>query len=296
MVEKRKPEWLKSRHRPAEEEQSVRRLMKDLHLNTVCQEARCPNRTECFNRKTATFLILGDTCTRRCRFCNVKKGVPRRVDPQEPGHLADAVEALGLKYVVITSVTRDDMQDGGAGHFAAVIEAVRERVPGVGIEVLIPDFQGDAEALEIVLKARPDVLNHNVETVPRLYTTVRPKAAYDRSINLLAGAKKYNPSLLTKSGLMVGLGESEEELVAVLKDLRKVGCDLLTLGQYLAPTAEHYPVAEYVTPEQFETYKKRALSLGFRDAACGPLVRSSYRAGEMYRGSASTGEHATPRS
>lgn len=284
MVDRRKPEWLKSKQIPTEEEQKVRRLMKNLHLNTVCREARCPNRVECFNRGTATFLIMGDTCTRRCRFCNVNKGKPQPLDKEEPRHVAEAVKALGLKYVVITSVTRDDLPDGGAAHFASVIRKVREIDPGVGIEVLIPDFQGDSDSLNTVLDARPDVLNHNVETVSRLYEAVRPGAAYERSLELLARAKTINPSIKTKSGLMVGLGETDEELYGVFADLRKAGCDLLTIGQYLAPTKEHYPVADYILPEKFEEYRAKALEMGFLDAASGPLVRSSYKAGEMFRG------------
>ncbi|HPE21251.1 MAG TPA: lipoyl synthase [Candidatus Mcinerneyibacteriales bacterium] len=284
MVDRRKPEWLKSKQIPTEEEQKVRRLMKNLHLNTVCREARCPNRVECFNRGTATFLIMGDTCTRRCRFCNVNKGKPQPLDKEEPRHVAEAVKALGLKYVVITSVTRDDLPDGGAAHFASVIRKVREIDPGVGIEVLIPDFQGDSDSLNTVLDARPDVLNHNVETVSRLYEAVRPGAVYERSLELLARAKTINPSIKTKSGLMVGLGETDEELYGVFADLRKAGCDLLTIGQYLAPTKEHYPVADYILPEKFEEYRAKALEMGFLDAASGPLVRSSYKAGEMFRG------------
>ena len=284
MVDRRKPEWLKSRQIPTEEEQKVRLLMKNLHLNTVCREARCPNRTECFNRGTATFLIMGDTCTRRCRFCNVTKGTPRPLDPAEPGHVAEAVETLGLKYAVITSVTRDDLPDGGSGHFAEVIRAVRRIKNDVGIEVLIPDFRGDASALERVLEAGPDVLNHNVETVPRLYSQIRPGALYDRSLELLSRVKGIAPSVKTKSGLMVGLGETDKELYDVFADLREAGCDMLTVGQYLAPTADHYPVQEYVTPDRFEEYRQKALEMGFADAACGPLVRSSYKAGEMFRG------------
>lgn len=284
MVDRRKPEWLKSRQIPTEEERRVRHLMKNLHLNTVCREARCPNRTECFNRGTATFLIMGDTCTRGCRFCNVNKGTPLSLDPAEPGHVAEAVKALGLKYVVITSVTRDDLPDGGAAHFASVIRKVREIDTGVGIEVLIPDFQGDSDSLNTVLDARPDVLNHNVETVSRLYEAVRPGAVYERSLELLARAKTINPSIKTKSGLMVGLGETDAELYGVFADLRKAGCDLLTIGQYLAPTKEHYPVADYILPEKFEEYRAKALEMGFLDAASGPLVRSSYKAGEMFRG------------
>jgi len=284
MVDRRKPEWLKSKQIPTEEEQKVRHLMKNLHLNTVCREARCPNRVECFNRGTATFLIMGDTCTRRCRFCNVNKGKPQPLDKEEPRHVAEAVKALGLKYVVITSVTRDDLPDGGAAHFASVIRKVREIDPGVGIEVLIPDFQGDSDSLNTVLDARPDVLNHNVETVSRLYEAVRPGAVYERSLELLARAKTINPSIKTKSGLMVGLGETDEELYGVFADLRKAGCDLLTIGQYLAPTKEHYPVADYILPEKFEEYRAKALEMGFLDAASGPLVRSSYKAGEMFRG------------
>lgn len=281
----RKPEWLKVKSNEGEENQAVMSLMRQLSLHTVCEEAGCPNCGECFNRKTATFMILGNVCTRNCRFCNVSKGRPLPVDSYEPMHIADAVEKLNLRHVVITSVTRDDLPDGGAGHFAAVIKAIRERFCGQPpvIEVLIPDFLGDEKSLKKVLDAKPDILNHNIETVPRLYPRVRPMAIYSRSLALLKNAAKISPSVVTKSGIMAGLGETFEEMEKTMRDLRSHGCRLLTIGQYLAPSANHYPVAEYVTPETFDMYKETALNLGFDYVASAPLVRSSYMAEEAYQ-------------
>ena len=229
-----KPEWLRVKAHSTKGYEFVEELLKKLHLNTVCEEAACPNRGECFGRKTATFMILGNVCTRGCTFCNVTKGTTQSVDKSEPLHVAKAVKALGLKHTVITSVTRDDLSDGGAGHFAAVVEAIRKETPKVAIEVLIPDFQGDAQALEKVVASRPQIINHNVETIPELYAEVRPQANYKRSLELLRRVKQMDPSIYTKSGIMVGLGEGAEEVMHVLSDLRQAGCDFLTIGQYRA--------------------------------------------------------------
>ncbi|HOV39237.1 MAG TPA: lipoyl synthase [Spirochaetales bacterium] len=280
----RKPDWLKVSVRGGAELSAVRSVLDRYGLNTVCKEANCPNRMECFSQKTATFLILGSVCTRNCTFCNVTPGCPEAVDPDEPNHILKAVQELGLRYVVITSVTRDDLPDGGAGHFARVIRLLKETLPQVQVEVLIPDFQGDPDALRTVLEAGLDVLNHNIETVPRLYSSVRPQAVYERSLQLLKRAKEYqgNPPFRTKSGLMLGLGEEEEEVLTVLRDLRKVRCDSLTLGQYLAPSKNHHPVIEYISPERFAYYRDRARELGFSGVASGPFVRSSYHAAELH--------------
>ena len=277
------PPWIRRRFPPQEEWERVERLLRSLSLHTVCESARCPNLGECFRRGTATFLILGDTCTRSCRFCAVKKGIPLPPDPEEPRRVAEAARTLSLHHVVVTSVTRDDLPDGGAEHFAKTIRAIRECLPQATVEVLVPDFQGSAEALEVVLAARPDVLNHNVETVPRLYSLVRPQADYARSLELLRRTRARYPGILVKSGLMVGLGETQKEVEAVLWDLKEAGCDVVTIGQYLRPTAWHLPVAAYVPPEVFAYYREYALRLGFRGVASGPFVRSSYRAEEFVR-------------
>ncbi len=277
---RRHPSWLV---RPAPGTKAIDHMenkLKGLRLHTVCQSARCPNLGECFNRGTATFMILGDSCTRNCRFCAVEKGVPLEVDPDEPARVARAAEELGLKYVVITSVTRDDVSDGGAGQFALTIKALRKRLPKACVEVLIPDFKGDERALQTLCDAGPDVLNHNIETVPRLYAMVRPQAEYQRSLNVLKFAASQG--LPTKSGLMLGLGETEEEIKATLKDLVNTGCRYLTLGQYLAPSKDHVPVARYVSPAEFDTWADVARKSGFVEVASGPLVRSSFRADEMY--------------
>jgi len=276
-----KPEWLKVKYHKNENTGSVEEYLKKLSLHTVCQEANCPNIGECFNKKTATFMILGKYCTRNCTFCNVKKNIPLPVDSQEPFHIAEAVKKWQLKYIVITSVTRDDLPDGGAGHFADVIKAVREVNSDVSVEVLIPDFGGNLNALRKVVEAGPDVLNHNVETVPRLYPEVRPMAIYSRSLELIANVKILNDRLLTKSGIMLGLGETHEEVIEVFSDLRKADCDFITIGQYLAPSKLHHPVIKYWHPDIFENYKKLALEAGFKGAASAPLVRSSYNADEM---------------
>lgn len=279
-----KPEWLKIKIRGNRNKEQVNEILEKFSLNTVCKEANCPNRMECFCSKTATFMILGRTCTRNCTFCNVTKGVTETVDAEEPEHVARAVKELGLKHAVITSVTRDDLTDGGAGHFAEVVREINQRNPGVTVEVLIPDFQGDREALRTVLEAKPDILNHNVETVERLYPEVRPMASYGRSLKLLEEAKAIDRDILTKSGIMVGLGEKKEEVLQVIEDLRKSGCNLLTIGQYLAPSKRHHPVVEYIHPDLFEEYKKVALKMGFDHVVSSPFARSSYHAAEVFEG------------
>lgn len=276
-----KPHWLKRRLSFDQRSSSVIRHLREGGLHTVCEEALCPNRGECFSSGTATFLIMGEVCTRNCGFCAVKSGRPGPLDPDEPKKVAEAAFRMGLRYVVITSVTRDDLPDGGASHFAKTIEEVKRALSDVKVEVLVPDFRGSRRSLEVVLDARPDVLNHNVETVPRLYPLVRPKADYSRSVELLARAKEIFPEVKTKSGLMLGLGEEEKEVGEVLEDLLAAGCGILTLGQYLRPSKEHLPVARYVSQEEFEQWRHRALKMGFEAVASGPLVRSSYQAHEM---------------
>lgn len=276
-----KPEWLKVRVRSTREAAEVREMLKHLSLHTVCEEAACPNIMECFGRRTATFMILGRICTRNCTFCNVTKGVVDPVDPEEPIHVAEAAAALKLKHVVVTSVTRDDLPDGGAGHFARVIKEIKRKSPDMTVEVLIPDFKGSRDSLAVVVEAKPEILNHNVETVPRLYPEVRPMAVYKRSLELLSNVKSMDPDMITKSGIMLGLGEKEHEVVEVMKDLRDVGCEVLTIGQYLAPTREHHPVVEYVPPETFARFKEIGEQLGFRYVASSPLVRSSYMAEQV---------------
>jgi lipoic acid synthetase len=278
------PEWLitevrrAKQGRGAEMVSQTRDLLDRLHLPTVCDSARCPNRGECFSHHTATFLILGDVCTRGCAFCAVKKGKPLALEVDEPQRLARAVSQLGLRHVVITSVTRDDLPDGGSAHYARVVAALREHCPGVRVELLVPDFRGSMEALTTVLASGPDILAHNLETVPRLYPEVRRGADYGRSLKVLKQAKAIFPRIITKSGLMLGLGEESPEVEEVLKDLRAVQCDMLTLGQYLSPSLHHVPVARYVRPEEFVSWQRQALSLGFKSVAAGPLVRSSYKA------------------
>jgi lipoic acid synthetase len=256
----------------------TRALVKELGLHTVCEEARCPNLGECWGHKTATFMLLGDTCTRNCGFCAVTHGRPLTIDPDEPGRVARAVARLGLRHVVVTSVNRDDLPDGGAAHFAATAKAIKALVPATRVEVLVPDFQGDQEAVRTVVESPIDILNHNLETVPRLYRRVRPGARYQRSLGLLAAARKIRPSCLTKAGLMLGLGESHDELHQVFGDLRAVDCDILTLGQYLRPSPAHLPVERYVPPEEFAALREEAVATGFRHVESGPLVRSSYHA------------------
>jgi lipoic acid synthetase len=276
-----RPEWIKARAPIGENLDRLRGLMRELRLNTVCEEARCPNVGECWNRGTATFMILGDVCTRACGFCAVKTGLPGLPpDPEEPRRVADAVARMGLRHAVITSVNRDDQRDGGAAIFAACIREIRARVP-CAVEVLIPDFKGDAAALQIVLDARPDILNHNTETVPRLYRVARPGGRYPRALEVLERARRMAPAIPTKTGLMVGLGETWDELVAVLHDLRQVDCQILTIGQYLRPSLAHLPMTRYYTPAEFAELKRIALDLGFGHVESGPLVRSSYHAHEQ---------------
>ncbi len=260
----------------------MRALVADLHLHTVCESALCPNVGDCFSQRTATFMLLGEVCTRRCTFCAVSKGQPRPVDEAEPENVARAVARLGLRHAVITSVTRDDLPDGGAAHFARTIRCIKQASPGITVEVLVPDFRGDERALLAVLEAGPEVLNHNLETVPRLYPEVRPGADYARSLRLLRLARKLRPQTVTKSGLMLGLGESEDELVQVMADLREAGCDLLTLGQYLRPSPAHHPVVRYVPPPEFDHLAGRARRMGFAGVAAAPLVRSSFEAARLY--------------
>jgi lipoic acid synthetase len=253
-------------------------LIGRLRLHTVCESARCPNVGECWNHRTATFMILGNVCTRRCGFCAVEKGAPLPVDYDEPQRVAEAVAAMGLRFAVVTSVNRDDRPDGGAELFALTIRAIRARVPGCGVEVLVPDFQGNLDAVETVMEAGPDILNHNTETVPRLYRQVRLGARYDRSLEVLAHAKQVAPGCPTKSGLMLGLGEGAEEVLDVMHDLRDHGVDILTLGQYLRPSAQHLPIVRYVPPEEFEEFRAAGIEMGFGHVESGPLVRSSYHA------------------
>lgn len=261
---------------------SMATLFNRLSLHTICESALCPNLGDCFARRTATFLILGNICTRNCTFCAVEKGTPRPVDEQEPEHLVEAVAKLGLRHVVITSVTRDDLPDGGASHFATAINRLRERDEGLTIEVLIPDFGGSATSLETVIDAHPDVINHNLETVPRLYPQVRPKADFKHSLRLLERVKEFDSRIVTKSGLMVGLGETRNELLEVMGDLRGAGCDLLTIGQYLQPSASHHPVVRYIPQEEFAEYESTGRALGFRGVTSAPLVRSSFNAAQLY--------------
>jgi lipoic acid synthetase len=278
-----KPRWLKKRLPTGPQYEKVKELIGKDRLHTVCQEAKCPNMWECFSQQTATFLIMGSRCTRNCRFCSIAQGPAEPPDPVEPDRVAAAARQMGLSYVVITSVTRDDLTDGGAGFFAKTIEAVHRRIPSAKVEVLIPDFQGNAPALQTVLDAHPDVLNHNIETVPRLYPIVRPQARYRRSLQLLSRVQKYAPGLPIKSGLMLGLGESFEEIRSTLKDLIDAGCRILTLGQYLRPSKAHLPVKRFVPPAEFENWKHTALEMGFSEVASGPFVRSSYHARELYQ-------------
>ena len=274
----RKPEWIRVRFPAGDEYHRGKGLMRQYHLNTVCEEARCPNIGECFNRGTATFMILGDVCTRACGFCAVKSGRPTGLDLLEPERLAESVRLLGLRYVVITSVNRDDLPDGGAGIFAGCIERIRLDSPDCAVEVLTPDFQGNWDALATVVAARPTVYNHNIETVPRLYPTVRFKARYERSLELLSRVKEMDPAMRTKSGMMLGLGETRGEVRAVLADWREHGVDYVTIGQYLRPSAKHLSVVRYVPPEEFEEIGEEARTLGFLNVESGPLIRSSYHA------------------
>ena len=283
----RKPEWLKVRAPGSENYHRLKGLMRTLNLHTVCEEANCPNIGECWHHGTATFMILGDTCTRSCGYCNVVHGTPRPPDDLEPLNVASAVETMSLAYVVITSVDRDDLPDCGADHFARTITETRARRPHCRIEVLIPDFKGVERSLRTVLDAKPDVLNHNIETVPRLYRTARPGGKYDRALELLDRSRRYAPGIPTKSGLMVGLGEEWDEVVQTLRDLRASGCQIVTIGQYLRPSPANLPMIRYYTPSEFAELKRLALDFGFAHVESGPLVRSSYHAHEQYDSQAS---------
>ena len=277
----KKPDWLRVQYnREAVEE--VARLMKDLKLNTVCKEANCPNLGECYKKHTATFMVMGSACTRNCRFCNVSCAKPQPLDPDEPRHLAEVAKKLALRHVVVTQVTRDDLPDGGAAHMAAVVRAVHETCPGTTVEVLISDLKGSEDALRVVLDAKPEVLNHNVEMVSRLYHDVRPQARYARSLKVLSDSKKFAPNILTKTGFMLGLGETDDEVYALMDDIRATGCDILTISQYLQPSPQHWALQRYVTPEEFARFKDIAMEKGFKFVASSPLVRSSYRAAEAF--------------
>jgi len=278
----RKPPWLKKRIPPLEDLLKVKSILDETELHTVCEEARCPNLGECFSNGTATILILGRFCTRNCGFCAVEHGVPAPPDEAEPERVAQAVKKMGLQYVVITSVTRDDLPDGGAFSFAKTIRAIRSLDRKIKIEVLVPDFQGELSSLTMVLNESPDILNHNIETIPRLYSEVRPQADYRMSLDLLKKSKDLYPHILTKSGFMLGLGEIEEEVIELLKDLRRVRCDFLTIGQYLQPRSDRLPVVRYVPPEEFEEYKEIGEKMGFSSVASGPFVRSSFHAAQMF--------------
>ncbi len=286
---RRLPEWLKVKAPGSMGYLQLRQLVKSEGLNTVCEEAHCPNIGECWDRGTATFMVLGDICTRACSYCAVKTGTPKSLDLQEPARLAETVERLGLKYAVITSVDRDDLPDGGAFIFAQCIKQIRKRLPSCKVEVLIPDFQGDVDALATVMGAKPDTLNHNIETVRRVFSRVRPKGDYDMSLELLSNAKRLDAEAVTKSGMMVGLGESWNEILETMQDLRAVDCDLLTIGQYLRPSDKHAPLARWYTPGEFEELRREGEELGFRHVASGPLVRSSYHADEQHAAASGVG-------
>jgi lipoic acid synthetase len=279
-VRQPKPDWLRAKAPVGDNFHNLKKLARGLGLHTVCESAQCPNIGECWNHRTATFMLLGDICTRRCGFCAVPKGKPGPIDWQEPGRVAEAVATLGLRHAVVTSVNRDDDNLGGARVFAETIRQIRELTPGCRVEVLIPDFQGLDEPLQVVLDAQPDILNHNTETVPRLYRVVRSGARYERTLRLLENAKKFAPGMVTKSGVMVGLGETVTELIEVFRDLGSRGVDILTVGQYLRPSRDHLPIARFYTPDEFRTLKDAALEYGFRHVESGPLVRSSYHAHE----------------
>jgi lipoic acid synthetase len=280
----RLPPWARKGDPLSPDARALRVLLREERLNTVCEEARCPNLSECFGRGTATFMLMGDRCTRRCDYCSVSTAKPLPLDADEPSRVAEAAARLRLRYVVLTSVARDDLADGGASHFARAVTAVRSALPGAQVEVLTPDFKGDPAALEAVLAAQPDVFNHNIETVPRVFPLVRAQGDYARSLDLLARLKEMRPGQVTKSGLMVGLGETDEEIAGVLADLREAGVDIVTLGQYLRPTREHRPVDRYVPPEGFAALERHARSLGFPTVYAGVFVRSSFNAAEVFHG------------
>jgi lipoyl synthase len=280
---RRRPPWIRVRAPGGETYEDVRKLMRTKTLNTVCEEAQCPNLGECWGHGTATFLMMGDTCTRSCGFCDIKTGRPSPLDWAEPNRVAEAVRAMGLRHVVITSVNRDERADGGAPIFAMVIRRIRDLQPGCSIEVLIPDFKGSEDALRIVMDAQPEILNHNVETVPRLFKKVQPQDRYEWALTTLTNAKKMDPLVLTKSGIMVGLGETLDEVLAVMRDLADCGVDILTVGQYLQPSKKHLPIERYYLPEEFDLIQAEGLKLGFKWVESGPLVRSSYRAEQQVR-------------
>lgn len=273
-----KPDWFKVSY--DSEVGSIGKMMEDNSLHTVCKEANCPNRGECYKKRTVTFMIMGNKCSRNCKFCNVTNGIPTPLDPMEPFNVAQSAKKLGLNHVVITSVTRDDLADGGASHFAKTIEEIKRLNPEVTVEVLIPDLKGEDKNLDIIINAKPDVINHNMETIERLYEKIRPEAIYDRSLYVLKYIKEKDPKILTKTGIMVGLGEKDEEVYKVMDDVLKVGCDIFTIGQYLQPSRKHVNVQEYVSLEKFEEYRKIGIQKGFRFIASSPLVRSSYKAAE----------------
>jgi len=281
MESSNRPAWLKKRINLDNNYQKTEALLKELNLNTVCQAAFCPNLGECFRTGVATFMILGNICTRNCRFCDIQNGQPEKIDHQEPANLAKAVRKMNLDHVVITSVTRDDLKDGGSGHFVKVIKEL-QKIEGITIEVLTPDFNGKKDDLKKVITAGPDVFNHNIETVPRLYPKIRPEADYQQSLAVLEMVKQIDSSIITKSGIMLGLGEQKAEVISVMEDLRKKDCDLLTIGQYLQPSSEHAELKQYIEPSKFREYKRIALNLGFKATASQPFVRSSYQAKELY--------------
>jgi lipoyl synthase len=282
-ISQRRPEWIKVRAPIGEKYEEIKTLMRSKELNTVCEEAMCPNLGECWGSGTATFLMLGDVCTRSCVFCDIKHGSPVEMDWEEPNRIAQAVKDMDLKHAVITSVNRDERKDGGAPIFAMLIKRIRQIHPGCSIEILIPDFKGDIEALQIVMEARPEILNHNVETVPRLFKQIQPQDQYQWAADTLTNVKRIDPEVLTKSGIMLGLGETFDEVKAVMEDQRKWGVDILTIGQYLAPSKAHLPIQRYYTPAEFDELKDFGMEIGFKWVESGPLVRSSYHAGEQVR-------------
>lgn len=292
--QQKKPEWLKVKLTHGEEYRELKQIMRGLNLHTVCEEARCPNIYECWNQRTATFMILGDTCTRACRFCGIKWGKPTHLDREEPRRVAAAVKAMGLRHAVVTSVNRDELIDGGASIWAETIREIHAALPDCGIEVLIPDFQGNWDALRVVIDAQPDILNHNVETVPRLFRQIQPWDSYDVSLELFRQAKRMDPDILTKSGIMVGLGERYDEILDVMRDLAAVDVDIVTIGQYLPPSQRHAPLDRYYTPDEFAQLKHDGEALGIRRVESGPLVRSSYHAGDQHEQLRRKGRQVSP--
>ena len=281
----KKPNWMKKRIKNPKNIEKTREILSNLDLNSVCENAHCPNMGECFAKKTATFMIMGNICTRNCRFCAVQSGEPQPLDKNEPQNLAKAVKKLGLQHVVITSVTRDDLKDGGATHFKNIVKQIQELTNNseVTIEVLTPDFKMNKSALDKILKVQPDIFNHNLETVPRLYSVIRPEAEYQRSLDVLNYVKKNNQgNIFTKSGIMLGMGEKKQEIINIMKDLREIDCDIITIGQYLQPGPEHYPVKKYIKPEEFKEYENIGQKLGFKYVAAGPYIRSSYQAADFF--------------